>query len=1546
MDETTVDKMDPMSVLGRRLQMKRKYGTKVVSLLLSALLLLGLMPDTAYAAQENAFILVAEAEGKLLIEPEYVTYTDGQTIKSALADSGHTFTGLNEGWITAIDNVTGNYTRSDENGKADLSLPASEIQYYRFSENTNSQPSKGLQSLMEAMADYQLEESDVKKAAKTQYDNAVSAFVRINNNSESAAALAKELEDAVQNYKDTLLGATYQVTFKDGQTVCTGAEIIMENDYGKIWTDDGDGILQIPAGIYTFSVSKDGLGATGKIAVTADMMVSLAIPKDEWLNKETFRLSGSYNANNTEDGTFEDGEFTLGVWDGRQLTVPVKDTFTGTVYSYAEYQNLSSRPELKAYYTSADTGTDLEAELIFGSYTNGAGRVLNSGARGNTVLYRFSSAGTDGYTYTQDYTVNFDRIPSLASIRVSDQEGTDQAAMELFDGDKTGYTYKVLDTVTSVNVKATPLVSGYEVTVNGEKDTGDGVMVALNQEDSASAKTDITIVVSSGDYQNTYTLTVLPGAGQQITFKVLSEDTTLKVVNKNGLVMPCKKQNKNLYLYTLVAEDTYYYLASRDTYYYAKDEFTLSDLTNQTVEVSVPKEDWLKELALGSGKTVSKKGNLALIPEFSPGEHVYKTKYVDTEHLAYVWVTATTGATDSIKAIYTQNFASDLYHGKEYTITLVSEDKIGTQLKRFLMDENPIENTATIRLTKEIDGVTYYQDYIIEFKRTLTLKDMSARCNDSTATLIQEDGITKGFTPDVKEYTVTVPLAARELELSVSAYTDNRAYGESNVGYRVYVDGEDVTASGKKSVELDGTIQTQDVTITVKNAKAPDGSTDYTLHILKSPPVTVDFALSPSNAQLAVYEVLSGERLWPEEDGTYQLCEGFQYNYVTTAYGYVARSGRLDVARDENAALVVRDGTAQYTVEASEDGGGSVDVSWTLAAAPVNSSLDTKLEAQWPNFRGNDENNSVTDVKIPTYAESGTLYWANKIGDGIDSGAVGSPIIVNNELITYAGNMIYRVDRVSGEILKEGSMVRKSSFAITPPSYADGMVFVALSNGTVQAFNAKTLESLWIYEDSLGGQPNCPLTIKDGYLYTGFWNSETGAANFVCMSITDEDPSDSDERKSASWYHTQKGGFYWAGAYAGDDFVVVGTDDGKNSCTDPTSRLLLFQPKTGALLDSWDGLNGDIRSTIVYDKVTNAYYFTSKGGSFYSFKVSQTADGWEISDTWEVALSNGHADSIPMSTCSPCVYNGRAYIGVSGAGQFSNYSGHNISVIDLASRKIVYRVNTQGYPQTSGLLTTAYSDYVYVYFFDNATPGKLRVLRDKAGQTSADYVTMEGNYTTAYALFTPVNPQAQYAICSPIVDEYGTIYFKNDSAHLMAFGSVIEKLEVTTPPNKLEYMEGECFDPTGMTVTATYANGKTRDVTDYISYSEEALTAEDTLFTIAYEYVMYHNVEDGTAMTAGVVTTTPTAVIELTFPAETPVVAWDVNGDGEVTKEDAQMILDYEAQILDEEFLEETADLSGDGVIDSNDAVLLLKYLSGEITIDEIEGLNNDENEE
>ncbi len=80
----------------------------------------------------------------------------------------------------------------------------------------------------------------------------------------------------------------------------------------------------------------------------------------------------------------------------------------------------------------------------------------------------------------------------------------------------------------------------------------------------------------------------------------------------------------------------------------------------------------------------------------------------------------------------------------------------------------------------------------------------------------------------------------------------------------------------------------------------------------------------------------------------------------------------------------------------------------------------------------------------------------------------------------------WRFSRSSGEILIDKPMDHNSSFAINPPTYANGMIFVGLSDGTIQAFDANTLNSLWIYRDSIGGQPNSSIVYHDGYIYTGF----------------------------------------------------------------------------------------------------------------------------------------------------------------------------------------------------------------------------------------------------------------------------------------------------------------------------------------------------------------------------------------------------------------------------------------------------------------------------
>lgn len=1371
------------------------------------------------------FYFSAETANKLLIAPMRIAFTDGQTIRQALNASKYSFTtnGSNQ-FITAIEGVNGNYTYGSTPDGVSIDSAANTVTHFRFSEASNSTPSSGLQTLMQVMADYLTEDADVRNAAADEYQAAVNGYLGVA--SETAQRYADAITAKIKAYQNAQ-NTKYSVTFSG----FSGSDYTVSavNDYGKRFEDTGHtGTLQLPAGGYLFSVRQENRMVSGRIKVTGPKTVTASLPSGDWFNESTLKISSGY----ADDFDANCYKYTL---QNHIATVQVPDSFTGRLYPYFELSSSGTDAKVKAVYTDVN-GASREKNIPAESTATSIDNALSRGAAGNTVILRASKAGSDDYTQSVDLTLRLDRMPTLGSLRVTNAADTAQAATESFSSTKTEYTYKILDSEQVLKIYPTATVSGSSITVNGNAlDTDGSATVTI------SGNTTVTITVSSGNYTTTYTLAIQPGQGKKVTFKTAS-DVTLTVVNKNGEELAYTKTvgtgGTINYLYTLVPGDDYSYVATQGTYYHAKKSFTLG--SSEVIEVSVVQGDWLTSLALGNSENTGSKGNLFPEASFSKSTHTYTVNVPDYSSAVYAWVTVARG---SCNAVYPRQSSAS---GGSATVSVVIPSKLtGTNLMQALLTGSAYSNVLTFRvsyLDKSVD-VTYYTDYMICLERTLSLKNMSVSVQGGQVLMNRSGGT--GFSRTETDYSVLVPAAASSLKITVQTHTDSPRYGDTDNGYLVSVNGKNVGIvenAGAVEVPLNGTETDEEIKIVVTNIYNQNAHTEYRLTIKKAATTAVAFQTNPKNALIYIYEQGAGNRVWPTDDGIFALSEGFTYYCSISLYGYAAQAGALQIV-NESGQTVLRFGEEEYTDPSA--------VPITLQKADANPNI-VDFNAEWANFRGTDSNNGVTSAKTPISAADGMLYWAVKLGDGYSSDAVSSPILVDNCLIVYAGEHIYRVNKATGVVEATGQMAGKSSFAINGPTYYDGILLVGLSNGRIQAFSAKTLESLWLYTDPLGGQPNCPITILNGYAYTGFWNGEDKDGSFVCVSLTDEDPENQAEEKAATWRMVQNGGFYWAGAYACDDFVMIGTDDGKTAC----SYLYLLDPLTGKVLDSRSGFDGDIRSTICYDKDTDAYYFTSKGGGFYRIKVQ----GKTITACDGMELKNGIKDETAMSTSTPVVYNGRAYIGVSGTGQFTAYSGHNITVIDLENLEIAYSVPTQGYPQTSGMLTTAYeqeSGYVYVYFFDNYTPGKLRILRDKKGQNEANYLTSETfndeTYQTAYALFSPNGKQAQYAICSPITDSDGTIYFKNDSAFLMAFGRSIEKIEVTTMPQKTKYTTGETFDKTGMVVTATLSDGSTRDVTEMVSAPTEPLTDDITEISLVFgrNQTMYRNLPNGEAMTVG-----------------------------------------------------------------------------------------------
>lgn len=63
---------------------------------------------------------------------------------------------------------------------------------------------------------------------------------------------------------------------------------------------------------------------------------------------------------------------------------------------------------------------------------------------------------------------------------------------------------------------------------------------------------------------------------------------------------------------------------------------------------------------------------------------------------------------------------------------------------------------------------------------------------------------------------------------------------------------------------------------------------------------------------------------------------------------------------------------------------------------------------------------------------------------------------------------------------------------------------------------------------------------------------------------------------------------------------------------------------------------------------------------------------------------------------------------------------------------------------------------------------------------------------------------------------------------------VLESIEITTPPAKTSYVEGQNFDKTGMVVKGKWANGDIIEINDYIVQNGTNLTVDQTNVTISY----------------------------------------------------------------------------------------------------------------
>lgn len=607
---------------------------------------------------------------------------------------------------------------------------------------------------------------------------------------------------------------------------------------------------------------------------------------------------------------------------------------------------------------------------------------------------------------------------------------------------------------------------------------------------------------------------------------------------------------------------------------------------------------------------------------------------------------------------------------------------------------NEFKVVVTPKGKEESDSET--TTYTIKLASKPTLKSLSVTADGSNL------NFDSAFNAKTFEYTLTVPTGVNELDFA--------ATGKKNT-YSVSYNGNadpTVDITDKNKVEI--------------TVSANGVENVYSINLQRKNADSVKFNVTPSDAIISVYDA-SGSRVLPASDGNYNIMLGTNtYSYTVTKYGYVAQSGNIE----------------------------SQNVTVTLSKASDSGISD--VGAYWKNFRGNDSNMAIVNTKTPIDKDSTSLLWSYKFGGAADwTNAPSVQIIADNSLIVLAGSKIYKLNLETGNVIASADMTAKINWGYTPPAYAEGMIFCPLADGTIQAFNAKTLESVWIYKDDLKGQSLSPICYSDGYIYTGFWNSETRDAHYVCLSVTDENPAKTDEAKTASWKITHTGGFYWCGGACIGDYVLFGSADGQDSSVNGTSYLYSVNKHTGEVVQKLALENAsDIRSSIAYDSSSNKVYWTSTGGYLYSASID-TATG-KLSEFKSLDLNE-------PSTTTPVVYNGRVYVYT-----YAGFASGHLHIVSADTLNLIVSVDA-GPVQSSPILTTAYEDtgYLYLYATANMKKGGIDLFKVKTDATKAEDITKIELYDAAGF--------EEYCISSIICSANGTLYYKNDSCNVFAVGT-------------------------------------------------------------------------------------------------------------------------------------------------------------------------------
>ena len=419
------------------------------------------------------------------------------------------------------------------------------------------------------------------------------------------------------------------------------------------------------------------------------------------------------------------------------------------------------------------------------------------------------------------------------------------------------------------------------------------------------------------------------------------------------------------------------------------------------------------------------------------------------------------------------------------------------------------------------------------------------------------------------------------------------------------------------------------------------------------------------------------------------------------------------------------------------------------------------VDTAWNGFT-NGGSGSATDALTPTTKTDMPSWALNLLTEEQQkagaSASASDPIVANGKVYLVTGASVWggktwnavlnEIDPATGSIVR--SLELGSSMDSTcRPVVAQGIILIPLSGGYLQAVSAKTFETLW-YSDAFTKQNLSSLTVDGDYVYINtldYW-SGNDVQNGTVKRINIHTGA---VAGSAS---VDDGGFYWSGGLMVNGYYVVGGDFG---------QVRVYSADLSKLVGSIKLSGGNIRSALtVHDGYI--YAVTRDDGTLHRLTIG--SDG-SITEAGKVQFA-------AYSTSTPVFSGNYAFIGGATA---NNWKAKGLlSIVDLSNMSVKQIAKADGeelgFESKSTPLVSTHDGETYVYFTLNGAKGNW-----------PNYTTGGGVYmyklgdAEATEVFVPGSGYANYCMASVVCDQFGNLYYTNDSGHLFCVKSQAHRVK-------------------------------------------------------------------------------------------------------------------------------------------------------------------------